>query len=381
MIMRITIITSPFGCIPPNGYGAVERCWFNMGVEFVKQNHSVCFLSKKLKGKKPVRYTDDDSAQLRVIPVGGYQRRKSIYSDLFFDLLYSIKCLVKMPRTDILMMNTFWSPILCRLFKYKYSVSCYNVERYPKGQFGLYRWTDAFFCASLVIEKSLVTQIPTRKNDIKTINNPIDTVVFSYREKERTNSDIVILYHGRIHPEKGLNLLVSATNLLKKKHYRIKLVFVGVREVEDGGGGEEYVWMLDKAGGGDIIWVDPISDPRLLAERIATCDIYCYPSVAEKGETFGVAPLEAMGIGRPVIVSSLECFQDFVEDQVNGFVFNHRSPDAVQELSLVIENLIMHPDLCKEVGSRAYQTSRKFSNQYIANQYLSEFELLLDNHG
>lgn len=378
--MRITIITSPFGYIPPDGYGAVERRWFNMGEEFVKQNHTVYFLSKKLKGEEQIKYSDHNSGQLIVIPVRGYQRRRSIYFDLFFDLIYSIKCLIKMPRTDILMMNTFWSPVLCKLFKYKYLVSSYNVARYPKGQFGLYRWADVFFCVSSAIEKALTEQIPTRKNEVKMINNPIDITAYYYREKERT-SDMVIMYHGRIHPEKGLNILVSAVTFLRKKYSRIKLVLVGVRNIADGGGGDEYVKTLNRIAEGDIVWIDPISDPQLLAEKIATCDIYCYPSVAEKGETFGVAPLEAMGIGRPVIVSSLECFQDFVEDQVNGFVFNHRSPDAVKELSLIIENLIMNQDLCKEVGLRASETSCKFSNQYIANRYLSEFELLLDNYG
>lgn len=367
----------PFGYIPPKGIGAIEKLWYDLALEFSKKGHSVDILSKKPKG---IQVTDKKEEMIRRIYISGYNRGVHLAKDLFFDFIYSIKCLIKMPRTDILMMNTFWSPVLCRLFKYKYLVSSYNVARYPKGQFGFYRWVDVFFCVSSAIKQVLTEQILARKNEVKMINNPIDTTVYYYREKEQT-SDIVIMYHGRIHPEKGLNILVSAVTFLRKKYSRIKLELVGVRNIADGGGGEEYVKTLNRIAEGDIVWIDPISDSQLLAEKIATCDIYCYPSVAEKGETFGVAPLEAMGIGRPVIVSSLECFQDFVEDQVNGFVFNHRSPAAIQELALIIENLIMNPDLCKEVGLRASETSRKFSNQYIANQYLSEFELLLDNNG
>lgn len=94
-----------------------------------------------------------------------------------------------------------------------------------------------------------------------------------------------------------------------------------------------------------------------------------------------MSPLEAMGIGRPVIVSALECFNDFIEDGVNGFVFDHRSPNAVEELASIIEQLMEHPDWRKEIGVEAFRSSRRFSNSHIADQYLSEFKILLNNHG
>lgn len=375
--MRITIIMGPFGYIPPNGIGAIEKLWYDLAVEFVKSGHQVKIISKAPLNKSGNNCFDMNG--INCIYVAGYKRSKGIVKDLFFDFLYSIKSLSKVRATDVLIMNTFWSPFLCCLFKYRYSVSVYNVARYPKGQFRFYRGTDMFFCVSTAIRNVLIRQIPKREDKIKMVNNPIDTTVYTYKEKQRT-SDIVIMYHGRIHPEKGLELLSSAVHILRKKYPQIKLVFVGVRNISDGGGGDDYINRLDNLTEGNIIWIDPISDPRSLAEKIAACDIYCYPSVAEKGETFGVAPLEAMGIGRPVIVSSLDCFKDFVEDQVNGFVFNHRSPEAAKELSVIIEKLIRDPDLCKEIGLRAFQTSRKFSNRNIADQYLCEFKKIVDNY-
>ena len=35
--MKITIITSPFGNIPPYGYGGVEKIWYDVSEEFI--NH------------------------------------------------------------------------------------------------------------------------------------------------------------------------------------------------------------------------------------------------------------------------------------------------------------------------------------------------------
>ena len=45
--MKITIITSPFSWLPPNGFGAVERRWYQIGQEIGKRGHSITFISKK----------------------------------------------------------------------------------------------------------------------------------------------------------------------------------------------------------------------------------------------------------------------------------------------------------------------------------------------
>jgi glycogen synthase len=40
--------------------------------------------------------------------------------------------------------------------------------------------------------------------------------------------------------------------------------------------------------------------------------------VAETGEAFGVAPIEAMAYGCAPLVSNLACFRDFIEDGVTA---------------------------------------------------------------
>nr|WP_129733148.1 glycosyltransferase family 4 protein [Parabacteroides goldsteinii] len=372
--MKITIITSPFGYIPPNGIGAIEKLWYDLALSFKKKGCDVTVVSKYPGA------CESSKNDINRIYVNGYKRGKTIYEDLFFDLLYSIKCFFKIQKTDVLVMNTFWMPLLCGLFKCKYLLSVYNIARYPKGQFKLYSRIDYFFSVSRAIEKEFKRQLPKRSTDIKTINNPIKTDVFTWRKKDPATK-ITIMYHGRIHPEKGLDILVSSLRQLRMKYDNLELILVGTRDIANGGGGDKYVKRLEELASGAIKWVNPISDPSDLADMISSCDIYCYPSVAEKGETFGVSPLEAMGLGRPVIVSSLDCFKDFIEDGVNGFVFDHRSTRAVDELSVRLEQLINDPALREKIGWKAFESSREFSNENIAGQYLAEFERLLKKHG
>lgn len=377
--MKITIITSPFGYIPPKGIGAVEKLWHAVGLEFVKQGHDVDFISKADGCSSG--YDTLVEHGVSYLFVKGYKRGLFLM-DLIFDFIYSFKSLIKMRSCDVLVMNTFWSPALCGLFKRKYKATVYNVARMPKGQFWLYPSVDRFSCVSQAVEKVLLKQAPSQVKKVKVISNPVNTDVYKYTVKEKSDNAIVIMYHGRIHPEKGLDILVKAYDTLLVDQTNLKLVLVGAVDKSIGGGGEQYQRYLKSLAHKDITFVEPIADANQLAKTIAICDIYCYPSVAENGETFGVAPLEAMALGRPVIVSDLDCFKDFVEDGVNGFVFDHRCETAVALLCIQIERLIKNDKLCRDIGYKASETAMHFSVANIANLYIQDFNGLLStkNH-
>ena len=159
----------------------------------------------------------------------------------------------------------------------------------------------------------------------------------------------------------------------------LKLVLVGPHLVKDGGGGTSYINVLNNlAKNFTLEWIDPISDPFQLRNEIAKSDIFCYPSIAEKGETFGVAPLEAMATGRATIVSELRCFQDFVKNDINGLVFNHRAANSVELLKQKLEILIDNIELREALSKEGAKTALEFSNEKIAEQYLNDFETLLN---
>jgi glycosyltransferase involved in cell wall biosynthesis len=125
-----------------------------------------------------------------------------------------------------------------------------------------------------------------------------------------------------------------------------------------------------------VEFTGPILDPRQLAESYRAADHFCYPSLAEKGESFGVAPLEAMACGVPVIVSSLECFQDFVTEGQTGFVFDHRGGAPAEALAAVLERAMTSTEAVA-IGRRAAEKARSFSYAAVAEQYLADFAALL----
>lgn len=366
--MNIAIITSPFGLLPPKGIGAVEKIWYYLAEYFSRENICIFFYSKGDNA--------NSSNNIIIHNINGYQRTGTLIGDLIKDFFYSLVALIRLKSCDILVLNTFWTPILCVLFKWKYKKCIYNVARFPKGQFRLYRFADQFACVSSAVSKALEKEIG-KDNRIVTINNPVELGDFKYWE-EQQSEDFIIMYHGRVHPEKGLHLLFSAVNMLYDKYPNIKLKILGTTKIESGGGGEKYVNELKQiAVNVPVVWIEATSNPTIIAKELASCHLYCYPSIADRGETFGVSPLEAMAVGRAVIVSDLDCFKDFVINGETGFIFNHHSEDAIKQLKNLIEEMILHPELRKAVGKTASEKAKQFSVENIADQYLKDFTLLL----
>lgn len=231
---------------------------------------------------------------------------------------------------------------------------------------------------SSAVYKCLLEQTPSSQKQACVISNFIDTNVYHPYRKHQLADKITILFTGRVHREKGVELLVEAVNKLKL-HHDVELKIIGAWDTPRGGSGKEYKDELDGlAKDWTIEWVEPIYNPKELAKEMDTCDIYCYPSLAEKGETFGVAPLEAMGLGIPTIVSSLDCFKDFVTDKVSGLIFNHRSDDAVEQLVDCFEYIMDSDEHYLGLSKKGVIVSSSFNVVQKAEEYLMVLNNMLN---
>jgi glycosyltransferase involved in cell wall biosynthesis len=191
-----------------------------------------------------------------------------------------------------------------------------------------------------------------------------------------------ILYVGRIHPEKGLLLLMNAfSRLVSSGISGWKLLIVGPWEFKHGGGGRAYYEKLRYASHGSVEFTGPVFDEHRLNEYYDKAAFFVYPSLAEKGEAFGLSPLEAMARGCPALVSSLDCFKDFIQADYDGWVFNHRGPDAKRNLESSMREIISNSAVREIVSRNALATANQFTIDRIASLYLEDFEKLLHSKG
>jgi len=175
---------------------------------------------------------------------------------------------------------------------------------------------------------------------------PFGTELPALRE---AGGDPVVLFVGRLHPQKQLQLLIAAFAAASLDVPSARLVIAGL-------GDDDYARGLraiaQAAGAGRITFAGGL-DAAGLGDAYAQCALLVLPSVEE---SLGLAALEAMAAGRPVIVTrGVGLAQDIAAAAAGRVV----DSDAVS-LAAAIVDLLEHPDERRRMGAngRALVESR-----------------------
>lgn len=374
--MRITILQGAFLPVPPLRGGAVEKMWFELGKQFSQQGHRVCHVSRRFPGLPPEELIEG----VHHVRVRGYDMPANWFRLKLLDLLYSVRTLLVLPPADILITNTFWLPILAGLRQQQLGRIVVDVARMPKGQMRFYRRAACLRANSSAVAEAIVREAPHLAGLVRTIPNPLPFMPPPLADVERES---VILYCGRLHPEKGIALLIEAFRLACERGLSgWTLRLVGPADTAAGGGGLDWLEGLlagPKAAALPVEWLGPIYDERELLQHYQRAALFIYPSLAERGETFGLAPLEAMACGAVPIVSDLACFLDFINHGENGLVFNHRAADPPAALNLEILILASDSERRSAMAEAALAVRQSHHPATIARQFLDFFEEIIEH--
>lgn len=378
--MRITIVQGAFLPVPPLRGGAVEKVWLALGREFARRGHQVTHISR-LCDNLPADEAINGVHHLRV---PGYDTPSSALQMKWSDLLYSRRAARVLPPADILITNTFWLPLLVRdASRGKLYV---HVARFPKRQHRFYTRAARLQCVSSVVANHVRAQAPALASRVRVLPNPLPEGIWNGQPVPASDRLPMVLYAGRIHPEKGLDLLVEAWlhPQVRKTIPSWKLVLAGPWAVAQGGGGEEYKnRLVDKIAtvANSVEWTGPLfgKDGHRLSALYRQASVFVYPSIAAHGEALPLAPVEAMAAATPCIVSDLDCFKDYLHPNENGLIFAHQANNPATALAHTLVNLASNPTLRTQLGAAAWETASHFRVEEVATNYLTDFESLLSN--
>jgi glycosyltransferase involved in cell wall biosynthesis len=433
--MKITIATGPIFPVPALRGGAVQRLWEGLAREFAKRGHEVTIFAREFPGQATEEVVDG----IHYVRRGGYAQSTSIKRDLVQCLLYALKTARHVPPGDVVVTNDFWMPAVLPWLKPSAGKVIPCLQRFPKNQGWLYRRCAALAAVSAPVADAVKAQSPAVADRVAVVPNAIDEVflretksggdrgleagvggppthgvttagqAYGMRHTAEGMRPVRILYVGRIHPEKGLGLLADALKRMRHTAYGIRheaegenmregtgdrgqatgsrrqetnweCVLVGPVKESEGGGGEAFAEELKRQVEGlPVRFEAPVYDPEALAKIYDEADVFVYPSVAEMGESFGIAPLEAMARGVVPVVSDLAVFREFLEPNVNGMVFDHRAPRAAENLAVALRALIGDAGTRARMGVAARQTAERFSTPGIAERYLKLFAETLES--
>jgi glycosyltransferase involved in cell wall biosynthesis len=206
------------------------------------------------------------------------------------------------------------------------------------------------------------------KRKIEVIPFGVDLKHYQFRRRE--DKDIVHIGTVRKLARKyGLEFLIKAISKLTKSGYKIKLTIVGSGELRSKL--EALTRRLDL--GEQVNFAGFVPNPNVV-DYLDQFDIFVMPSV-EEGETFGVAAVEAMATGLPVIASKIGGLPEVVDHGKTGL---HVKPGDVDSLHDALKKYIDSPELRYSHGKEG---RHKVEQQYNWEENAKLIEKLYETAG
>jgi glycosyltransferase involved in cell wall biosynthesis len=171
---------------------------------------------------------------------------------------------------------------------------------------------------------------------------------------------IWVLFLSRLDRIKGLDLLLPAFAQLRTQHPDVALVLAG-------DGDPDFVTGLHRQAAAlrierDIIWTGFVTGEQKRAAFVDS-DLFVLPSYSEN---FGVAVLDAMAFGLPVVVSDGVAIHDEISEAKAGLIIPCDETALFQALNSLVEDA----DLRLSLGRNGRSLSRKFSLENAVTKLL-----------
>ena len=181
----------------------------------------------------------------------------------------------------------------------------------------------------------------------------IDDTLF--RHAEPRPWDWRLVYLGRMDRRKGVDLAVDALEHLPS-HAELVL---------QGSGDPDYVAELERRGGGRLRFSRA---PREgIPDVYAAADAVVFPVRWE--EPWGIVPLEAMAVGRPVVASGTGGSREYLRHEQNCLIYEPReSPEA---LASALHRLADEPALRERLLTGGRETAARFTER-LHNEAIEE---------
>lgn len=203
------------------------------------------------------------------------------------------------------------------------------------------------------------------KNKPKVLPLPINPLPLAgNRQKFRKkfslgDNDFVFLFLSLLYYKKGLNLLIPAIKKVSISYPNIKLIIAG----SDLGGYEKKVcaW-IQKYELKDIVIMPGFLSGQDKQDAFAGSDCFVLPSM---NENFGIAVVEALSAGLPVLISDNVYIWKEIIEEGGGWVCNY----SIESLTNSITDILKSPSDLKNKKEYSRRSAQLFSPEKLQASY------------
>jgi glycosyltransferase involved in cell wall biosynthesis len=189
-----------------------------------------------------------------------------------------------------------------------------------------------------------------------------DAIKYEMRQVARIPDDaVIVLYAGRISPEKNIGLLVSMMKILaadQRHDYRLLVA----------GDGPKAAWLREQSRSqtdGKILLLGHL-DKETLAAYYANADVFVHPNPREP---FGIAPLEAMASGLPTVAPKAGGILSYASDENAWLV----EPNA-EAFAAAVREVIDGPELRKQKVDHALSKARENTREASTDRLFATYD-------
>jgi glycosyltransferase involved in cell wall biosynthesis len=175
-----------------------------------------------------------------------------------------------------------------------------------------------------------------------------------------TSSDILVLSVGELQKRKNHEVIIKAIAKINNPNIKYIICCQGVLE--------EYLSKLSESLNLQN-QVSLLGYRQDIPEIMNACDIFAHPSVREG---LGLASLEAMAVGLPLITSNVQGVPDYIESGITGYMC---SPRDVDTFAKNINILVTDETLRRKIA----KTNVTYVQKYLVEEIQPVIKGILDN--
>jgi len=195
---------------------------------------------------------------------------------------------------------------------------------------------DHIITVSNLTRRTVIEKYGISPDKVTTVHNAVEPLPDDYLAIPKTpRKEKIVTFLGRITMQKGPEYFVEAAAMVLKKVHNVRFVMAG--------GGDMMEKMIRLAAQRDIsdrLHFIGFLRGKQVYEMYRNSDVFIMPSVSEP---FGIAPLEAMQMGVPSIISKQSGCAEILNNVIKVDYWD------VNEMANAIYSIISYPAMAKQL--------------------------------
>jgi glycosyltransferase involved in cell wall biosynthesis len=360
--MKVLMVSGTF---PPRNFGGVTAVSYNLARRLVKRRHEITVYTTDVGNDFHSRLNVKDSKAIEGINV--YHFRNLINSLAFKQRIYSPIGMItqtkkELQNFDIIHLHEYRSfqNVIVHYYAKKYSIP-YILQAHgsvvqTSSKKGLKKLFDLAWGSKILEDASKVialtkteaeqyTQMGVDENKIEIVQNGINLSEYKNLPNKGTfkkkygikSNEKIVLYLGRIHQSKGIDLLVETFSDISKEITDLKLVLAG----PDDGFKQSLVETIHNLKiDNKVLFTGFVSNDEKIAAFVDS-EVFVTPSFSGFPVTF----LEACACGTPIVTTKKGDYLAWIDGKV-GYVVKYDTNELRDAIFKIVTDSSLRNKFC-----------------------------------